>query len=193
MHFTKLLFLLFFFTQILLMYSPVGLIIVIPLKLKFPLKTLIAYGLFKTVKKKLFRNFFRLATPFGLRRTDPLKYRQADKSINHAPSDDHLQDQLFQYLSAEDHEGCLKRLVCEVHASHRGNAMGVAESVIIDLFGKMSPQHQSLPSFEFHQAATIGHKSKDVRMCHQYYSTCPYNSQQLLSNSNYFPLEIYPT
>lgn len=181
MHPIKLLFLLFLFSQIALILSPMGFVLVIPLKLKLPLKTLLAYGLFKTVKKKVFRSFFRLATPFVLRRTDTSKSREMDKETTTLP-DNRVENQHFQYQSTEVKGKCLERLICEVHATHPGDAMGVAESVIVDLVGKMSAQHQTAPSFEFHQAATIGHKSKDVRVCHQYFFTCPYNSQQILDS-----------
>ncbi|KAI9558858.1 hypothetical protein GHT06_015647 [Daphnia sinensis] len=93
----------------------------------------------------------------------------------------------YLYMAAQfDEQSCGRRLMCEVYQKPK-ESLTDDENILQDIFGyplsSLNEEDKDTPKEWYYRAAQLGasHQGRsNSHTCAQFYSTCPYNAQQLI-------------
>ncbi|XP_057369474.1 uncharacterized protein LOC130690487 [Daphnia carinata] len=93
----------------------------------------------------------------------------------------------YLYMAAQfDEQSCGRRLMCEIYQKPK-ESLTDDENILQDIFGyplsSLNEEDKDTPREWYYRAAQLGasHQGRsNIQICAQFFSTCPYNAQQLI-------------
>ncbi|CAG7820986.1 unnamed protein product [Allacma fusca] len=93
----------------------------------------------------------------------------------------------FLLVSLLDYDGCLQKVVCDVHCKGPEESLTNYESNIIltfELMNSILPMDEEDSTTKFRRASKIGELTKNAQLCAKAYPSCTYSTEEIIKMGN---------